>query len=900
MSFNLASLIAGTKTKEIKNEKGKEVMKKKAFTHGLNVIFNHGTYKGYHGFVSDFFPASITLMVSGRAYVEAQKYGPIVNVGSHIITDMGDSEVEQVLLVVGGEYVPIQLFKSSEDNKLRVGRVITDDNLIMNYLMKKGRDMAEVKNTFVMEITLMDDSIVSGMSRLSMDEMTTLSADVLAEKLTKMQINAEMPSLLERLSQEIKTNVSLLDKIIHPEYFVDDLVMRMVMKKDLVGPRYYMNVSNNLGDIKMYNPSKAHYLVAYKKRIIFRPNMITIESEALKEGETAFQIKYPKDFIERLGEVKMTSEEMMRDNLAENRYFGVVNTGMYKGKRFEVVDYTAAHLAVTLFTNGRTVTSHVVRKRSKDGRYIIDEYGNPVFETSLIYPSDVFYLDILLNNGNYAQVNKVLPDNSIIITEKDTKTNTFIRREISQDEIQEMQPGFKLGGMEAVVEKDEEEYMIAAQPELVSDSVDMEGEESEEEEIGVMSPVVEMEDETPARASFKDIQRTSVVQRELTSQEKKLRDEIVNVLRLLKISDESVDIYSTIDIIMSIVKDISGKVKSIGYKTDIMVTSNMKFIIVCVVLYELIKQNFEKDMNEVISILFPSYFTIKDIQAQSMNENVFLMRWNDNLNEDRIKESIGNIREFRKSEGKYMDIIKEIMINADRVLQKMLGIRVNIIQRVSSTKDLIALGVNPLTGRRYKEEMEEKALMKSREALMRLKSQQITVDDLINEVPLPIEEVQVVWGQVNMPILDKFKQELEKKMERDVALRQEYEYIKDNLVRAPFAIRDDIMKPAVRKTFDSIYKTLLATIIKRGLKVESGKKRRREEKEQVMLKRAEIAAKRPREEEEEEVEEDKVQHTASYIREQKKREMQSAIARATRAANRAAYATKKKEVSETE
>jgi len=236
-SFNLASLIAGTSgTPNVSKPTQAQVQskvkpsgeaKKKSFTHGVNVIFNHGTYKGYHGFVSDFFPASLSLMTSGRAFIDAQKYGPLVNPGTSLITDVGNSLVEQVLPATGGEYVPIQLFKNREDNELRVGRVVSNENMIMRSLMSQGKGMQEIQmmmdnpnNNFVIELTLFDSSLISNMSGLN---ISGNAADILADQLTKMQINAETPAPLEQLSQEVKTNSSLLDKIVHPEYFGDEI-----------------------------------------------------------------------------------------------------------------------------------------------------------------------------------------------------------------------------------------------------------------------------------------------------------------------------------------------------------------------------------------------------------------------------------------------------------------------------------------------------------------------------------------------------------------------------------------------------------------------------------------------------------------------------------------------------
>jgi hypothetical protein len=912
MSFNLASLIAGTSGTPSpivsKTPESKEIKKsqKKTFTHGVNIVLNHGTYKGYHASVVDFFPASINLLTSGRAYIQADKYGPIVQPGSTLITDVGESVVEQVIPAIGGEYAPIQLFKSRSDNQIRVGRVISNDNVIMRSLMKQGKDIGEIQmmmenrnNCFLVELSLFDASLISNMTSLNIagDE-----ADILAEQLTNMQINSEMPAPLEQLSQEVKTNASFLDKIIHPEYFEHEIEVKVVFKRDLVGPQYYLNVSSNLGDIKMYNPVKTHYLVSYKKSIEFRMNAVNIEKEALAPGEKAFQMKHETALPSKPQEIQMSSQQInQEENVQKFRYFGVVKSGPYTGQRLTVVNYIPSHLEVILSSTGKKITSHIVRKRNSEGNYIVDERNNPVFESSLILPSHVFYVDLLLKNGNYAQVNKILANDNLTVSEKDEKTRKYKIHEITKNDIQQLQPGFKFNEKEVVVQK-EEEIMIAGPSEQVDESevqvYDEEGDESQEIDYA-FSPneeVGEISEEQPQKASFKDLQRTNFEERKLTEEEKNLKTNIVNILKYLKMHDESIDVYATIDSVSSLIKIIKNKLKTkLNYTTDLSVTSNMKFIIVCVVIYELIKVGFYKNLNEVISMLFPQYFSIRDIKADSMNDNIFFMLWSEDLTQERITESVNKIREYRSNESDYPKIIKEILINADNALQGLLGLHVNIIDRSPiELKDLIPVGVNPVTGRRFKDEKTEEDLTRSRAATVRMRSQLMTVEDLLNDTPLPVVEVPIMWSKVYTPIIQKFEQTIQSKADTQSENRTDYLYIKDNLHRAPFAIRDDPMKASVRKAFEGMYKTLLAHITQQTLKVEKGKKRMREEQEQIRVNRSKIASIKPREEDDEDYE---IQNTRSYIREQQKRETQKSITRATRAANRSAYMMKKQKPS---
>jgi cell division protein FtsB len=903
MSFNLASLIAGTPTPTPTVSKEIKKSQKKTFTHGVNIIFKHGTYNGYHASVVDFFPASINLLTSGRAYIQADKYGPIVKPGSMLITDVGESLVEQVIPAIGGEYVPIQLFKSSSDNQLRVGRVINNDNDIMRSLMRQGKNIDEIQmmmanrnNCFLVELSLFDTSLISNMTSLNIVEDET---NTLAEQLIKMQINAEMPTLLEQLSQEVQTNVSLLDKIIHPEYFEDEIEVKVVFKRDLIGPQYYLNVSSNLGDIKIYNPVKMHYLVSYKKSVEFRMNEINIEKEALALGERAFQMKHDI-VLSKPQEIKMSNQKIKEEETTQKvRYFGVVKSGPYKGQRLEVVNYIPSHLEVILSSTGKKITTHIIRKKNSQGNYIIDEQNNPVFEASLILPTHVFYVDILLNNGNYAQVNKILANDSIMVTEKDEKTRKYTNNEITINDIKQLQPGFKFNEKDVTIKPDEE-IMITG-PNNQDDESEIqvydEGDESQEIDYA-FSPteeVIEVSEEQPQQASFTDLQRTTFEERKLTEEEKNIKTNILNILKYLKMNDESIDVYSIIDTVSSVIKSIKNKLKKINYTTDLSVTNNMKFIIVCLVIYDLFKVGFYKNLDEVISMLFPQYFSIRDIQASSMNDNIFFMLWSEDLTQERITESVNKIREYRSNESDYPKIIKEILINADKALQGLLGLHINIIDKsLINLDELIPVGVNPLTGRRFKDEKAEADLARSRAATIIMRSQIITVEDLLNDKPLPDIEVPIIWSQVYMPTIQKFQQTIQNKADTQSDNRLDYLYIKDNLHRAPFAIRDDPMKASVRKAFEGMYKALLAHITQQQLKIEKGKKRMREAQEQILVNRSKIASIQPKQEDEEEENYD-IQNTPSYIREQQKRKTQKAITKATRSANISTYKMKKEQ-----
>jgi hypothetical protein len=65
---------------------------KKQFKHGSNVIMKLGTYKGYYGYVYDFYPAKVEVEIEDQQYINAEVYGK-KKIGSTIVTEFGDSTI---------------------------------------------------------------------------------------------------------------------------------------------------------------------------------------------------------------------------------------------------------------------------------------------------------------------------------------------------------------------------------------------------------------------------------------------------------------------------------------------------------------------------------------------------------------------------------------------------------------------------------------------------------------------------------------------------------------------------------------------------------------------------------------------------------------------------------------
>lgn len=65
---------------------------KKHFTHTNNIIMKRGTYKGYYGFVYEFFPAKYEVEIDEESYVPVIRYGQ-KKIGETFLTEFGNAKV---------------------------------------------------------------------------------------------------------------------------------------------------------------------------------------------------------------------------------------------------------------------------------------------------------------------------------------------------------------------------------------------------------------------------------------------------------------------------------------------------------------------------------------------------------------------------------------------------------------------------------------------------------------------------------------------------------------------------------------------------------------------------------------------------------------------------------------
>lgn len=812
------------------NEKIENTKNKKGgFKHASSIIIKEGEYKGYYGFIADFYPATYMLSESGHGYIEVE--GRRLSVGEKTITLYGESIIENFIpakfsSLSDNELLEIVVY--NDNSELKLGYIWKNKTYTIQYFLNQGIDQQTVvdmvnnpNNVFIVNIDIgiltmqslninsvsdLTDDIIENMNNMTMNTMnnTTISPISLVKEFSKQIKNNE------KFKQDLMYELTLMGgkkylDIKNPQdkshnYVIKsvnpDVVINKISKKDIIGKPYFIHIST--GDDYIYRPDKNTYYVSYNKLLQFKPNMIEIQND---------------------------------------KSFAKVKSGPYAKKVFKIEKYNLAHLKVILSSNGRTIESQLIK--------IIDSHGNSTNITSPIYPKHVFYVDMLLKNGNLAECIKIIGTNSLgrklEINEKiDDVTSgpTFIKKTITECELTsdslcipnfELLNGFRFIDYEdqdqdqvkyQVQDKDryknlnETNEMLHINEEIEQETHDQPDFETEEHDYGQEKQEQQEEnageiiyDNDEAKNSFKDFERTYFKEKMLTATQNALKTKINNVSKLLQHQDiNDLEILKKVENVINCVKNISKT--TIKLDTD----TNIKFIITCILMYDMLNYGFNFDIDASLKKLFSlksktTYFNIQDIT--NIENNVFITI-------DLPEEFFKNITELKKSKN-YTEIIKMLLLHADKIIQKCLGINVNLFNKFSFDESkLISLG------KRSREDEEILAVKKIKEGLKKY----VSYKNILNNSSLPEIETPIEWSNYKY-IIDAYKLSLEKKEPR-----KKYEYIIQNIYRIPFALKNDMiandLKTYLLFILDSIKSAIQSEILKENFEKEKLLKKKRE------------------------------------------------------------------------
>lgn len=762
-------------TKKIKQSDKKIVdtttKEKKQFKHGNNIVMKVGTYKGYLGYVYEYFPSKVEIELEDQQYVDVSKYGdhPI---GSTITTEFGDSTIiekkKKVIMFNMIEKLPetekeIEL-KNNEESLLTYAQSTIKQSFKKFHLNFNEDDVMPIIQY------KKDGNLRIGIYTKSNDKYDY----VCPIRFPQTPIpNTESIDILEKEKTQLISKLS--EKIIKEGSLDCGQDIQKIKKKNILSPVNYIVIKGEYKGLYSDNgyeiiPSK--YLISYKKSIEI------IKSQLKRKTSKLFEI----------------------------------TSGSYKGKTAEIIRTFPSHLSIYINAIGKKITTHMVKENDK-------------YVERKIYPSDVFYMDLLLNNNNSFEVKQITEDNTIIGLE-DTQMG-LIPRQIKQNEIASLHPGFAF--TESTKENIKLEESVYSYGDQTLEETDFqENEDGEEEQFEELEPEEEQEEqeqnvesefieEETYKSSYKDIERITFQGELLTKDQQKIKTRIEKITNLFSIN--VIDEYKLIDIITQSIKDVKRKLKNANL--DFWNVSDEKYIIATLVLFDIIKSGFGHMISNIGDDMLSSYIrtllseTRPFFNKKDYSNSIFTKsEWSDSFTvDDKIFKALVNSRDD-------VEIHKYIMMKCISFMESIYG-KINLDIKMKKQDDLISLGK-----RKYEDEPRTR----------------ITVKDIFTE-NVTSDANTILWGIAYQPLLEKYKTKLIEKINDEKSNKTTkliYDYVLQNLEKGMFVIpeikqlsettKSELDKLRYEK-LNTIWSNLLNNAKEIYTKLEKEKQQKRKERE---------------------------------------------------------------------
>lgn len=756
----------------ISSQKPKQTKKqqKKKFTHGKNVIMKTGTYKGYYGFVYDFFPAKYEIKIEDKQYISKNALDQFTN--ASIIEEIPKlyviniSKNQKEIRMPGSALMTIVAYKDNDTIQLA------------NY-----NDLNENECELILINT--PSNLISEFQKLQIDTTSDLFTNV--EKENTFDEKSYINKLLDNLSEQIRAGDLKPQKNIKCN------------KSKIISPQYYFVL------YKSNNPNDPNYQGEYGTltRVI----------------DEQYFIKYSRSVLLAKGDIK----EFKADKTV------VLKNVAYKDKMATFVKKHPAYLSIFIDVIGKNVTSHLIEI---NGKYVHRH----------ITPNDVFYMDILLKNGRLFEVKDIYDDKIVGIE----KADKYIPREITENDIESYQPGFILSsnisesGPSAEEESNEFVYEEGVEEKYIDEDEDQEQDfdqemdESEEDE-GAQDADEYMKifeegdgEEKEFKSSYKDVERTFFATTELTKKQQEIKNKIDTILSIYGLN-EDISVYNMITLIEQTIENFQNllqKANIVFWKG-----TDEKFIIATVVLHEIVKKGYGSSISSPKQDLLTKYTSDlsekkKFINKKDIDQSIFLN--NNWTNLFTVNENIVN--SLIKSKD-YQQLYKLILENTLKIIENFIG-KVNLENRyMIKEEDLIPLG---------KKKVEIVKIIYPK-------------DLIIGNIPETAE--RILWGSNFTKLITQYKESIANKINSTTSNTNKivYEYILNNLERAPFALKEleENIKNTNLKieelkytTLKTIYEQLLDKIRKilklKETEKETTQQTLQQEKEKMLKRRREI------------------------------------------------------------
>jgi hypothetical protein len=700
-------------TKIQKNsENGKRVKK---FIHGNNVVMLSGQYKGYNGFVYEYFPEKLYFAIDEQKYVSAQNYAG-KNIGDEIMTEYGGAKILSKLESMYSVYVE----GKGED--------------------VKGYEIRLPYHCFDRYVTFFEDGVLQIAKLLSIKnnhyKMAIVDFGDISRKMDKVEMveyvskcfvsgNLKFGEKIVKLGIQCNYEFYMVCK--HPENKND---------KDLYGI---------FGKLRMYIPEQ--FLIATK---------------------TVLSVN--KSFAKIMGKDV------------------TIKSGLYKNKKGELVNIDDAYLSVQIEATNKIMTNH----------HICLPNGHSVVKK--IVPSDVFYMDLQLNNGNYFQVTECYED-SFLGIERDSAH--FVEKTISNDDIYTIMPGFVITDKKmSFTEKTEKEFVLEMIDEQDENTGDDDEDEKDDDDYGEQN--IEHNDdkqeyeyeqtEGEMKATFRDTERSNFVERSLTKQES---DWMKMITKCCEVLGDVRSQYVVLDKVSDTVKIAKAELEKISV-TD-WCPSDIRYIVAVLVAYEIMKNGGQMtiyDFRRYVQRLYNAGY-IKNtmivnsafIRYEEMDSN---SSWNVIKMSNEDKTSFKNLYKSKK----YDNLVKDLMERCHKMLCVWLG-------PVSFAVDIKQMELIPVTKPHTVKEYPKYFL---------------TTDDIVNNRTADTAK-RIIWGPQSQKLVNVWKRSLEDRLqnEKSTKLKEIYHFVRDNIDNAPFVLKDleksddkmdQLKHRELKRTFDTFTEKL--------------------------------------------------------------------------------------------
>ena len=680
--------------KQQKNVKIEKQQKKTKFIHGKEVFLIRGVYKGYSGFVYEYFGSKMNVMIDDFAYVLSSVYGDCKQ-GEKIKTQFGESVIV-----------------SKVDSMYKININLKNEEV--------AKEISLPRSCFVRLVSFVEGKI-------------------------------------KKFAQFMKSEDGSYDLVMlnldYKNYYDNDDILRML--SDVLVSGKYRDIFGEIITKEISECGREYYMVCES------PKNKNDENYFGRYGNLVCEI--PEQYLvvyKRIVKVNDNVVDVDGKNISFQR-------GVYKNKIGELLDIESAYLNVQINAIGKIVTDHLVKLESG-------------FSVRKIVPEDVFYCDIELKDGSYFQVKECYEDRFV-----GTKRGSGVTMTISNDDdnIANFMPGFtilsstmssKSFEMEEVDVKNMFIMDTIEESEETDDvdekDVDNYGDDKENKEKDVFETDVQYENtEGEMKASFKDTERSFVVQRTFTKDEKEY---LKMIEKCASVIGEVSNVFTLLDCVNDAVKTMKKELAKIDVSD--WKNTDVKYIIVCLVVYDLLHNGYNMsvyDFKKIVDKLYETGYITKN----TISNSAFIRS---DVDDGKLKRTCWNCIQMSNDskvsvkrlykESQYLDIVKIIMENCNIVLQNLFG-KV-AFGGEDSKMELIPVS-KPHKVREYPKYF-------------------LTTQDIMDDVMVDTAR-KIMWGPKSQTLINIWKQSLNKKLEKEsnMDLKEIYTFVIVNLDNAPFVLR---------------------------------------------------------------------------------------------------------------